>query len=429
MRTLALVVGLSACSNGGHGHATATTTTPTTASGSVTTTTVVATTAAQLATGRWSTIPAAPLTPRVDAALAWTGQELIVWGGEFQPKGVIHPVVEGDGAAFNPISGRWRRLPPAPLSGRAGAVAVWTGSELIVLGGSDARQLSGYNSQNLVAGPRDAAAYKPATNTWQSIRAMPLNLQPGALGVWSGDRVVVLSGLNSAAYDPATGMWQRLPPADAPANLPGYKVDENGWSLAVATGTGRIFAWAVWAATKQISAQESQGTGGSDLFRYDESSHRWTVLTGWANAIREPQEAFWTGTRLLVRGDQHIPGALGPGPLPEVSRWYNPTTGTTTRLPPDALTADHVPASQLSSAWTGDALWSLNAMGQTYRIKPGDASAYDATHYAWRRLRSAPFGCAMPVTPAWTGKSVLIYCPTPYPAQPNTIGGLEYTVR
>ena len=38
-------------------------------------------------------------------------------------------------------------------------------------------------------------------------------------------------------------------------------------------------------------------------------------------------------------------------------------------------------------------------------------------------------GCASKRTATETGRSVLIYCPTPYPAQPNTIGGLEYTIR
>ena len=39
---------------------------------------------------------------------------------------------------------RWRTLPPAPIAARYGATAVWTGSEMLVVGGlSDALTMSG----------------------------------------------------------------------------------------------------------------------------------------------------------------------------------------------------------------------------------------------------------------------------------------------
>jgi len=436
--TICLVaLGASACSNGVGQHTAETNTTfrrAPTKTPTPTSRPVIATaTAMQVATGHWSTIAAAPIAPRDEAAVAWTGHELIVWGGQTQQTAQTNPMIDADGAAYNPTTHRWRRLPAAPIAGREDAVAVWTGAELIIWGGSDAEQLAEMNSQSPLPRPpteSDAVAYHPATNTWQRIGTVPLATSLGATteGVWTGDRVVLMSGLSSASYDPATGAWRPLPPAYAPQRLPGYTIDENGWSLAVAAGPGQVFAWSEWQATKAITAQDSQGAGGSDLFRYDESSNRWSVVTSWSNAIPEPQAAFWTGTRLLVRGDQHIPGALGPGPIPEDSRWYNPMTGITQRLPPDALAANDVPASNLSSAWTGDALWSLNALGQAGPIKPGDASVFDATRNTWRRLQSAPFGCATAVTPEWTGGGVLVYCSTPHPAQISAVGGLEYSI-
>jgi hypothetical protein len=40
------------------------------------------------------------------------------------------------GEAYNPATNTWTALPAAPLRGRAGPIAVWTGHQMIVWGGS-----------------------------------------------------------------------------------------------------------------------------------------------------------------------------------------------------------------------------------------------------------------------------------------------------
>jgi hypothetical protein len=90
-------------------------------------------TAAQLAGGRVRSLPPDPVVDRfATAATAWTGQELIVWGGATRDRRV-----HADGAAFDPATGRWRPLPPAPqaqLLDRRVASAVWTGRQLLTWG-------------------------------------------------------------------------------------------------------------------------------------------------------------------------------------------------------------------------------------------------------------------------------------------------------
>ena len=88
--------------------------------------------AAQLATGHWSELPPAPITPRAGASVVWTGTELLVWGGESDDQ-----TLHGDGAAYNPTTRRWRTLPPAPLSPRVQQAEVWDGGEMLVWGGYD----------------------------------------------------------------------------------------------------------------------------------------------------------------------------------------------------------------------------------------------------------------------------------------------------
>jgi hypothetical protein len=366
-------------------------------------------TAASLAAGSWRVVPAAPVQARDGAAVAWTGKELFVWGGEGKNVGKSKPPMFDDGAAYDPQTRTWRVLAPAPLGGRVYAAAVWTGSEVVVWGGS-------FGDVTV----SDAAAYNPATDTWRTLPPAPIAVANYADGsaVWTGDRVVVFAGASAAAYDPKANRWRALPPE--PVHQPVSR------RFAVAAGPGRILVWSVWELDKPTGPSTFAGTGGSDLLRYDEQTNSWTALTPGRDAIVQPEEAFWTGDRILVRGDMHQPGALGPGPLPEVSAWYDPETGHATRLPADAMDAGSGTAGNFSSAWTGRALMSWEVDGQSGPIKPGDGSVYDAQTNTWRRLRSAPFGCASgPTDLVWTGATMITYCSEPYPAQANPIGGLE----
>ena len=160
----------------------------------------------------WRSLPPSPLSARSRAGSAWTGREFVVWGGtDLSP----YPY-EGfaDGAAFDPVNGRWRSLPPAPIEGRA-PMSVWTGDELIVWG----------TSVRVTPRPRDGAAYDPATNTWRRIAEAPIELTDGT-AVWTGEEMIVfgaaLHGGNEsetataigAAYDPAQDTWRELPPSE-----------------------------------------------------------------------------------------------------------------------------------------------------------------------------------------------------------------------
>jgi hypothetical protein len=62
---------------------------------------------------------------------AWTGEHLLIWGGD------RHGEVRDDGAAYDPIKRSWTPLAsknaPSP---RCKFASVWTGKELLVWGGS-----------------------------------------------------------------------------------------------------------------------------------------------------------------------------------------------------------------------------------------------------------------------------------------------------
>jgi hypothetical protein len=164
-------------------------------------------------TGLWQAMPEAPLAGRIHPAHAWTGTELLVWGG----RSAGQPRTEwfADGAAYNPQTGVWRVLPPAPISARAPMFA-WTGRELVVWG----------TVERGLQTPPDGAAYDPATDAWRPIAAAPIELTD-ASPVWTGREIIVLGaslapGDNApatptaiaAAYDPAANAWRTLPHPD-----------------------------------------------------------------------------------------------------------------------------------------------------------------------------------------------------------------------
>jgi hypothetical protein len=157
----------------------------------------------------WSELPASPLDPRARAASAWTGSELLVWGGWDGGTSVF-----GDGAAYDPRARTWRLLPASPIGARA-PLSVWTGEELIVWG----------TAIRFPSAAMEGAAYDPDTDTWRTIHDAPIRLTD-ATANWTGEEMIVfgaaLDGNNhadtptaiGAAYDPDADAWRELPPSD-----------------------------------------------------------------------------------------------------------------------------------------------------------------------------------------------------------------------
>lgn len=175
----------------------------------------------------------APVARRADAAIAWTGTEFLVTGGvvgdeKFGDDG--EPETEDDGPveamasegqelvgtmpvhAFDPVLGSWRTPSPSPLDARARHVAVWTGAEVLVWGGTARR--------NGVGDLLDAAAWDPATDTWRVLPDSPAGTDRShAEAVVLGRFVVIGGGAGPKsgsdgrllAFDLAEETWTVLP--------------------------------------------------------------------------------------------------------------------------------------------------------------------------------------------------------------------------
>jgi len=166
------------------------------------TTTSVATTTSTVSLAS-EPIDLGPLAPRGGHSVVWTGEEMLVWGVEADELG---SELFADGAAYDPRSREWRRLSEPRLSPRRYHLVIWTGEEMVVVGG---------------VGEADGAAYRPETDTWRSIAPPPIRVRaPSGAGieglvspVWTGDELIVWHVDTDlvAAYDPEEDRWRNLP--------------------------------------------------------------------------------------------------------------------------------------------------------------------------------------------------------------------------
>jgi hypothetical protein len=180
----------------------------------------------------WSPLPEAPLRMRWGSFAAWTGEEFVVWGG-YAGVGTPDEYTAADGAAYDPATRRWRPIAAAPLEGMHSGASVWTGDELLMLGG--------FGDPNGRAGATAAAAYAPRTDMWRVLPGLPA---PFGAAVWSGEtsEVVVVgaggdgTGPRSAwALDGNDRGWRQLPRTPELPN----RYDDLAFSLV--TGHGGVY--------------------------------------------------------------------------------------------------------------------------------------------------------------------------------------------
>ena len=226
---------------------------------------------------RWEALPRAPLSPRWGAFSAWTGSEFVVWGG-YANVGTPQEATADDGAAFNPDTGRWRRLAAAPVEAMYGGVSLWTGRELWILGGIG--EPHGRESKSA------AAAYDASSNVWRVLPDLPAVITAGA---WSAEtRQAVVATVDSQTRHVSAWMldvdgdhWVALP------SLPSLKVDDGADpGLSIAAGDNRAFVV----------------TGDKTLAVRLDQPDEWTAI-----ADRPPLDGAvagiltaWTGTGVLV---------------------------------------------------------------------------------------------------------------------------------
>ncbi len=145
----------------------------------------------------WSDTPTSGAPQgRVDHSAVWTGSEMLVWGGRGMEQNPVPPpsfiyVYLNTGSRYDPAANHWS---PITLTGAPGArfrhAAVWTGDRMLVWGGEP--NLSGPFLDS-------GGTYRPADNSWTptSTATAPAP-RSGHSAMWTGSEMIVWGGSDGA---------------------------------------------------------------------------------------------------------------------------------------------------------------------------------------------------------------------------------------
>jgi len=137
----------------------------------------------------------------------WTGSKLLVWGG--MSGNLDNPNYMNDGALYDPVANTWAPIASSGAPGpRIWHGSAWTGSELIVWGGCTG-STSCPNSMN-TGGRYDLASDAWVATTLQS--APSARSKPSA--VWTGSGMILWGGLarTSGTYTTTGGLYRPVAP-------------------------------------------------------------------------------------------------------------------------------------------------------------------------------------------------------------------------
>jgi hypothetical protein len=250
------------------------------------------------ATDTWRALAmtGAPL-PRVEHAVVWTGQEMLVIAGVQDERSFT------GGGRYDPATDTWRPLAAAPfLIGSRAAGLVWTGKEAVLFGGINGSRVL-----------RQGGRYDPVTDTW---RPLSLAGAPSARGhpgmAWTGTAVAVFGGSlgihdgpgadGGALYDPATDIWTALPAPEAPCARTGHALVWTGQDLVV------------WGGGDCAPDEHRPVTVEGRRWRPGQAA--WTPIdAAGAPTPRVHAVAHWVGGALLVWGGVGRQGAARDGGL------------------------------------------------------------------------------------------------------------------
>ncbi|MSP26719.1 MAG: hypothetical protein EXR75_16575 [Myxococcales bacterium] len=320
-------------------------------------------------------------SPRTLHTAVWTGTRMLIWGGSTAAGAT------DSGASYDPVTDAWKAIStfgaPSP---RHSHIAVWTGVEMIVWGGFGDG-----------AFPANGARYNPATDSWSALPATNLGGRVGHAGAWSGSEFIVWGGRGGAVgatslstgarYNPTTNVWATMASGGPTARF----------------DAGHAFTGAqhcIW--------------GGSDTFDwlsngkcYAPATDTWTTMAGsGAPTTREDASAVWTGSVMLVWG-----GWAG-GPYRNDGAGFDPNTGASGEWTP--MAGRGAPSERASNvaAWTGSELivWGGCAGEVVCEVIREDGARYDVNADSWQPIAAdTTFAGRHDTAWIWSGTSLIVF--------------------
>jgi hypothetical protein len=331
--------------------------------------------------------PPSALVGRFQHTAVWTGTDMIVWGGT-----VDGNLGLADGATYSLATDTWTMLPAAPIKGRAGHTTVFAANSMIVWGGTD---LSGTYFA-------DGAMYDPILKSWKTIGSTSLAPRMEHAGGWvdapTAHQMVIWGGHDAttffgdgARYDPGTDGWKALPAAP---------ISARGRTANSVVGT----ILAIWGGETKTSPS-CPSDCPTDGAGYDLANDSWPIFASPGPTARvDPACAVIDDLngRLALWG-----GETSSGATLEDGERANPT-GTSWVPIDSAGSAFSAGASRsLSLAWGGAkfCVWSGHQGGNVF----DDGACFDPTATSWTALPAAPIKGRINGTVVSTGKSVIVW--------------------
>jgi hypothetical protein len=317
---------------------------------------------------------------RYEASAVWTGTEMIIWGGTkvFAP--------EETGGAYDLKKDSWRSVSAPSFGGRKSHSAVWTGSEMIVWGGESS------------SGPEATGGrYNPTTNTWSVLPATSLAARSHHSAVWvpTTGEMIVWGGRDSSK-DLADGAV--------------FKVSTSTWSPLPAAPIGaRNSHRAFWSGTEMIILG-GEGTGARNGARFDPATRKWTTIPDAPSSVDTKGGGVVLGDgALFVWGGVSASG----DPLAEGAK-YVLSAGSWSTLPTPTTTVFDPPERASAAVFYGAGrLWAWGGSGNDASSKPvypSTGGGFEVTAGAWSPMPTAgaPGGRTAPYV-VWTGSSAIVW--------------------
>jgi N-acetylneuraminic acid mutarotase len=359
----------------------------------------------------------------------WTGTEMIVWGGRIHIGGSSS--FSNTGGRYAPLTDSWSATATtAAPSARDVHTAVWTGSRMVVWGGSDGGELD------------TGGIYDPGGNSWTATSGTDA---PAArqrhTAVWIGTEMIVWGGVNAgtaldsgARFDPGTNTWTAISDTGAPIarqyhtavwddtdnemivwggrdgsylNSGGrYDPAMNSWSATTTTDApdGRRYHTAVWDDTNKEMIVWGGFSGAFEKSggRYDPSADSWTATpTATAPIARYLHSAVWTGTEMIVWGGSDGGKMSTGGRYDPVGNSWVPTANSQSPLARHNHTA----------LWTGAEMVVWGGAGPAFGgVEMNSGGRYNPALNAWLPTALVDSPLARESHSAiWTGTEMIVW--------------------
>ena len=234
---------------------------------------------------------------RFDYSEAWTGTELIIYGG------YAGGVALNDGVKYNPTSNTWTAITNAPIH-RLFHSAVWTGTEMLVFGGDSVATATGCTGTGFSS--NQVYKYNPASNIWTgpviATGSIPV-ARNSHVAVWTGTEMLIFGGQRTSngtcngfavyqgdtySFNPSTNVWT-IKATDQPFNF-----------VAGAWNGSKLYIWG----TSLIN-----NTGYSKGRVYTLASDSWNYFPNDGGVLGSSNIfALWNGSGFLLCTGPQIPG-------------------------------------------------------------------------------------------------------------------------